>query len=732
MRLSIWGIQHTFVGVMLAVSMVACGFAIDLEKETALRLAPEDSDLFFGSMQIQEQWKRFTASKLYRDVLDVPIVQEMTKSFTRNWDERQGKIGELRSNIENPNVESLLKLAQEMISEEIFLMADSQASEFVLGMNSLSNEIMEIVSNSDPQEIPVSLLDFLMQLQKSEIDEIPVPTFVVGFKVKDQERVLGKIDELSAILRVGLSLTPIAESFLNGLERLEDGRGTRLSWTIIPEMVPWAQLRGMIGVNEFAQALGKLEELFEDRELCLTIGQLDGYLVIALSGNQDAITELGSGDSLLKNVDLSPLLQKKNEPITSVAYVSDPYADAYYQSQFKGFFSRQFSLIYKNEICDLLGISPAEGLPDGFDSVPEALASIDEQIEELVPDFQGQAAFSYLTKTGSETWNYARTENVLTDSSKPLSVLEHVSQEPIAMIAFRLQDHPEYFATARRIVRQIKEYLDLIPEIDGLSESERDTWKVALDRGWPLVVELANIWESQFLPSMKEGQHAWVLHEGKNASKQWWKEMPESSKPLPIPDIAIVTGLTSKDEMSHAWSSLFGLFDTALELVRELKPNTIPTEYSVPRPTEVESSVGERYTYSIPPECPAPKTMTPQVLLTERFMFSSYSNQQTNTLAKSQALTVGKEVIAPSKPYSMAAYIDIGKLTQLAKPWIEYAIEINSQDGIVIPESDGMPQVKGTDILELWSALRSAGQMASVTTASEQGGSVTRSVLTQP
>ncbi len=32
----------------------------------------------------------------------------------------------------------------------------------------------------------------------------------------------------------------------------------------------------------------------------------------------------------------------------------------------------------------------------------------------------------------------------------------------MALLALRLQDHPEYFATARRIVRKVKECLDVV------------------------------------------------------------------------------------------------------------------------------------------------------------------------------------------------------------------------------------------------------------------------------
>ena len=717
------GLRRMMVGVGLVCAFAASGFAIDLAKDTAIRLAPEDCDLFWGGMQLQEQWKRFTDSKLFRDVAGVPITQKVVEALREQWEGREGQVGQIRNSVENPNVESVLKLVQDMFSQENFIIADSQTSELVVGINSLSEEITAIAGSGDV----TALFDYFMQLPKSEIDNIPIPTLVMGFKVRDHERVLGKIDELGAILRIVLGSFPEAQSFLEGLERVEDARGTRLSWTVIPEMIPWTQLRRNMPLDDNGQISMKIQELLEDRQICITLGQLDEYLVLAISEEPEAIAKLGKSGSLLQNPDLKPLIEKVNESITSISYVSDAYADAYFQSQLKDFFVRQYPNIQQT----LLGRF-GDKIPDGLNAIQEDLAWVDEQIEELIPDLQGQTAFSFVTKNGSELWNYTRTENVILDGSKPLSVLEHLGKDPIALIAFRLQDHPEYFATARRIVRKLKEYLDVIPELEILSASEKEMWNDGLDRGWPLVVELADIIEKQFLPSIKDGQHAWVLADGSLSSTKWLKEMPESSKPLPLPQIAILTGITSKTGMSEAWSSLFKLCDSIVELVRELKPDSIPSGYKVPRPTEIKDATGERYGYPIRVD-PSSKSIMAEVLITDSLMISSYGDQQIDLRSKSQTLSVVKEVIKPDQHYAAVSYVDCGRALRLVKPWIVYAIEtlkgdLNEQ---IIEAYTGLPAVKGSDIVELWTAFESAGQIASVTTQANDGGSVSRSVFTE-
>lgn len=724
MRFKTRGMQQTILGLMLVLAWTTSVRAIDLAKDTAMRLAPEDCDVFVGAMQLREQWNRFTASKLYQDVAKVSFVEKLIEAWRAQWEGREGQVGQVRQMVDNPNVESLLKLAQDMFSDETFFFANGQASQAMIAINSLSEEITEIARGGDPQAI----LDYFLQLPKSDFDDIEIPTVVFGFKVHDQERVLGKLDELEGIIRFGLGNIPAAQSFVEGLERIEDARGVRIAWTVIPEMIPWTQLRRNIPANEAGQISEKIQDLLADRQVCITVGQLDGYLVFALSEEPESISELGTKSSLIKNPDLKPVLQNANKELTSVTYVSDAYADAGFQTQLKDFFSRQVGAQFK--MLQSIG----QALPKGFESLPDDLAWIDEQIEDLIPDFQGQTAFSFLTKTGSEVWSYARTENVVFDASKPLDVLEHVGGDPIMLLAFRLQDHPEYFATARRIVRKMKDYLDRVPEMDSLSDSQRDAWKVGLDRGWPLVVQLADIWEHQFLPSMKDGQHAWVLQGGNMSSKQWYKDMPESNTPLAIPEIATITGLSDRKAMSDAWTSLFNLFDKSLELVRELEPNSVRSDYSIPKPVPVETKVGEKYTLLIPDDCPVPKNLAPQVVLTDRYMISTYSEQQSESLVNAKDLSIAKSLVSTKEACASVSYLDLGRLIQFAKPWVAYAIETakgNLEEDLV-PSQPAMPAIKGSDVLDLWTALGSAGQFASVTTNSDDGGSMTRVVFTQP
>ncbi len=77
-------------------------------------------------------------------------------------------------------------------------------------------------------------------------------------------------------------------------------------------------------------------------------------------------------------------------------------------------FSRQLTPQYK------LAEIQFGGIPTEFESIPDDLVWLDEQIAQHVPEPKGQTVVAFLTNQGQETWGYSRTKNVLLDSSKPL------------------------------------------------------------------------------------------------------------------------------------------------------------------------------------------------------------------------------------------------------------------------------------------------------------------------
>jgi hypothetical protein len=330
-----------------------------------------------------------------------------------------------------------------------------------------------------------------------------------------------------------------------------------------------------------------------------------------------------------------------------------------------------------------------------------------------------------MTDKGQEGYVYNRTKAVIFDGSKKLDVLNHVGGDPALFLAFRNQYHPEYFATARSIVQKSRNYLDGIASSDLVGGDEKRNLEMFLEHGWPILKRLADVWDSKFLPAMKDGQHAFVLTQGNLSSRQWAKDMPESDEPLPLPELAGIHGVSDEGLMIDGFVQLFETIDSLLAHASEageLPPNT-----TVPRPVEGSVSKGTKYMYAIPDDCPAPKEMAPQAVFVDGMMITSYSDKLTDALVSSKSLAVGTDVIQASKPMASAAYVDFGSITTMIRPWLRYGmLQANGDlESLVVPEEGKFPGLTGDDVLELWDCLKYAGSMASTTTTSDDGSTVT-------
>jgi hypothetical protein len=721
------GMGHRcLVAALILAGLGSLASGDELDQVPSLRLADENVDFFAASVKLGEQANRWMESRLVRELRSVPYVQKAIEKFREQWGSDDPQLSIARNMVENPVVKDWLQFGLSLISDEVFVLGDQKVSEFFYEFSDLNDDLRALTASLGPDEAE----RFFEEFPKERLDAVPVPTFIVGFQQKDRERGAAKVNELGGLLRLALGGIPWLAGFEEGLERVEDERGVRLEWTMEASMLPWEDLPFLMqsrrrDFEETQLIVDKLEELIKDRQIVLTLGQLDDYFVFALSESTDDIHDLGQGTSLAKHPTLQPLRDHADQPITAVSYLSDEYAKAAYEYSTNHFFSRSFAPQYY-AAEKMFGEVPAD-----FQSIPDDLAWLDDQIAEHIPERQGATSLAWLTDSGAELRSYNRTKSALFDSSQPLAILDHVGADPMAMLAFRLQYHPEYFVTSRRIVQKIKSYLDSVPGLGLMDEETEEQWRFVLEDAWPFLVELADLWEEEFLPAMRDGQHAWVLQGGNLSSHQWIKGMPRSDKPLPFPEMATVTGLSNSSQLSNAFQSFFDLMDRIVDRVRTLEPEKIPADYHVPRPVTENSKFGDQYSLALP-NSPLSEALSTRVLLTEQYMFSGYSGKQIDDLATGRKLAIGAGVIQADRPASAVAHLDFGRIIDFAKPWIVHWLDTDLGDlSDVVIEEEQWPEMTGQDVLDLWTAFGKAGRWTSVSTVDENGWNVTRTVATE-
>ena len=356
---------------------------------------------------------------------------------------------------------------------------------------------------------------------------------------------------------------------------------------------------------------------------------------------------------------------------------------------------------------------------------------MDDAIGQYVPTQKGSASYKYFTPEGWEQMTYNRTKDVLQDGSKPLSLLQHVGGDPLMMLVSRLQNKPEYFQLMRQIVQRFKKHLDTAMTTDLENSDELKKAKPVLDMAWPLLVRLADAWESKFLPAFG-GEHGIVMHATHLAAKQWWNEMPSSDVPLPLPEIALISEVNDVAKIKDGFKEVISVCDEVVDLARKADPDFVPSNYRIPQPSKSESAAGEKIGYPIPDDCPAPKTMMPHGLFAGRNLYLAYSEKQSELVAQSSELKIGRGVIDSSLPLASASYLNIGQILAAGKPWLRYALMQRQEDldrSLIDSDVDELSAyaITSNDVLSIWNALESIGKFSSVTTIQKDGSTILRS-----
>jgi hypothetical protein len=489
-----------------------------------------------------------------------------------------------------------------------------------------------------------------------------------------------------------------------------------------------------------------LKNVLNEKSIALTIGTLDSYFVVGISAKRGDLLKLGKGANLTTHPDLAPVVTNASKPITSVSYLSDNLAKANFDSQFKNFFTKNFSVLLNQFMGVQTAVHGLNGDAGGIDSTSEIykffegikseLRWMDESIAKFVPEARGTTAYSFSTTNGWEQVYHARTKNVLLDGSKPLAALQHIGGAPMMMVVTRIQDHPEYFGLMRQIVQRFKTQLDRAFKIDwsdtGVEMEEFKKAQLEIETLWPMLVKLADAWETKVLPGLN-GEHGVVMSSGGLAAKQWAKEMPPSDVPLPLPEVASVSGVRDAAKLQEAAVEFFAVCDSLLDYVRSKDPNSVPANYSIPRPVESKSADGVKFGYPIPDDCPAPKSMMPHGLFSGNYLFGGYSEKQSEMLAKSTRLTIGAGVIDTGKPLANASYLSIGRIMSAAKPWVVYGVKLGVNDLDAPLEDPSLEAFDGyavttNDLLSMWGVLETIGDFSSTTEIGPDGTSTTRSV----
>lgn len=697
--------------------------AVDLE-QSSLQFASADVSLYSGTYQLAGQLHQLSEGPFMTHLRDSHAGQKIQAYWQEKWDSREGEIGQVRAALENPNAVNWLSLLQDIGSEDLFVMAGPELPDTLVEFFSLYSEMIQIVTEQDPELIT----EFFTSLQKSEIDQIHIPTLVLGGKVSETEAADLRIKELQGLLTVLSMAAPQAQVAVSTMKYIEDDRGGRLSVTLRGDMIPWEQLRRNTFDDTQVAMLDKFEELISDRQIVFTVGLLDEFFIFGISETAEQIVELGQSDSSLLDIDEMEIVRDHaDEQVLSIAYQSDDLAAANFEINLEEFFSRRVGMMLDaafNQLSqeyqatdDTDEATKLEEQMELVESIREDMSWLDEQIGQHIPELLGRTAVAVDREDGFESFTMVRTPNLLLNGEEPLDILNHVGEDPYFVLAGRLYYHPEYFETARQIARKVRSYLDRLAASSLLDDEEKEHLNDFLDRGWPLIRRAADVIADQLLPSMEDGQFAYVANPSMHESTQWSPDMPVSQEALPFPTIAKIAGISDREAYVGALSDLLDIADEVVVELRAAGADDIPEDYSVPRPISSRGDDAEVYYYPLPQELALPDEMSPRLIVTDDYSYAGYSEPQLIRLQAGESEMPHTDYIEEAEGLAGVCYLDLAGLVGELMPWLHYAV--TQAEDPVVPAKDGFEGLTQAEVLQLLESFSYLGQL--VSTNSDHG-----------
>ncbi len=652
----------TLVALLISASRLP---AADLaEQAQSLRMVPADVAVYSASLRIKEQRDILLESEAFDRLMEIPLVQMIKMQVTFQWQAANiPQVAQVKEYIESPEGQEAVELLKEMFSEEMFLYGGADiagALDLFMELNTLQRtaSIEAAAAQEDRDEVMNARL---MELLQEHADKFKVPSLVWGWRIDDNARAERKLDELHSVIRNLLDeqrpeLSP-------HLQREQVGGNEFLTLRLDGSMIPWDQLREEADEDDLQQ-IEQWQPIISEKTLVVALGIVDDFVLLSVGSSTDHLEKMGQGDSLAGNSAIKRLEKHADQRVTSIGYISKKLAEGISSPQ--------------RTIDDLAGMAEqvlgaAEIPAEDSEPLVEDIRSLGSKFKKYMREPSETAAIAFLTSRGYEGFQYQSSPQPMADSSKPLTILNHVGGNPLLFFATRTKDSPEDYQAMVDGLKRIAERVEKIAE----SKVEPDDWaeyQEVRERALPLLRRLDHATREHLIPALQDGQSALVMDTSAE-SKRWFRPMPESPKPLPMLEFAIIAGVSDADELRKAWTEYFDIAGDAIEIVREMNPDDGP-DFTLPEPEKRQlEGAGTAYIYKFPEEWGVDSQVAVNAALNDSVAAISLMPGTSERLLRETELEVDTSLDL-NRPAAVVSYFNFEEFIDLFRPWIDYGFDV--------------------------------------------------------
>jgi len=661
-----WGLAGAFLAVLVGcvVFGAPARAAGPLDKlDTSLNFLPDDAAFYSASLRNGEQIKAIGKSRAWAAIKALPAVQDALKQAGA-----ASKSGEYAAQskaiFENPEVKKALELLGDMFSREAFIYSDQGTVDLIDLLQCVSNtmnygQMFAHMSGHGPVEPGALALSAVAQ----NIDLLKVPNVIIGFRVKDQQLAREELTKLEGMINVFLMFVPEVAS---RWKRSTVAGSEYLTLTLDAGLIPWHKIP-LDEVREHELNKGDVDKVVarvKTLKKTIALGLRGEYLLLAVGPSTDKLAQLGKGKSLVTRPEFKPLEKFADRRLLSIGYGSQAMAAKLLDN------TRQVKQILK-AVDQIL---PKVDLPaDKKAQIRKDMADLTKDLKRLSPAPGAMMSFAFLTDRGMEGYSYAWGDHPQVDSSKALSLLEHVGGKPILAAVGRGRGSLEQYETFVKWAKIAYGYFQEfgVPQIPP---SDREKYEKAVELFTPLVKRLDAA--NRTLIEATADEQAGLVIDARLKSRQFCQHMPVMERPMPMIEPALVVGVSKPELVRKAMSEYRQIFNEGVEAVRKIAPE--PTDIphlSIPEPKATKVASGTLYTYEFPEEWGVTKDVTPSLGLSNTVGVVAATTNHAGRLLSPTPPSVDGVLANAHRPRAMAVALDWAGVVDAATPWVEYAVK---------------------------------------------------------
>jgi len=628
--------------------------------------APERADIFWGVHHLDLQIQMAQKSQLAQRIYETSFWKKSSELLFKEWKDRKSDLATWKARLDNPAAREIRAFLYDVVSKDLFFYADENFSKTIRQFNAILPAIERLSSRQVPSEDKADIVaNWVDQL----VPQLQFPTLLLAGRYSNVDRALARVDEIEGAIRIGIGLIPDIGGFFKNLRRIEDKRGNRLEWRISAEMIPWDQIPETDVLDR--ETIQDLRMACKDKSLVLSLGTLDDYFCIVISGDQEWTSRFGSDSHLIDLPGLKNLAKQyvQRGLATSTYHTSDEAVGALQELMLDGFFRK----IARTTLLPIIDEQPSDSdLAVWLTSAVDDASWLDEQIGKHVVRYKGASRLAWISDRTWESVQVDRTPMHLMDSSRRLDGMRRVGPDPLLMLNMRLAPHPEYFNSARQIVRKLKGSFEELMQVND-PQTDLGPWK-PIERQiktlWPLVVGITQEWQNRILPNLN-GEHLVVVHSGQLQSRNWLPMLGPSQESLPLPEAALVSGLGDSEAFHAGTISIVNAVGSMLG------------NYGIYPPVAPSLAQSESWSLGVLPQpWGQAEVGTFQGILatSPRWNWLGYSKDQWQTFTKEDQSPSNDAIKLlgfqqANGPLASAALIDFGGIARLENRWLAFLLE---------------------------------------------------------